>query len=215
MSLKGDKYETAEEIRFRLEGTLVKYDGDPVYITRVNMPEADDGKEIARVFFRKLPYKNKDQEVRKYLSSRKFDLTPFKMGYFNHNKQAFFVSRNPVRQNKQGLSADTTILRDVRGKPCGDMSFALMTTSDGFVDMLNNKYPDFKDAVTMLDQKDNSSVALTQTFAFNIDHDLEALVLMHKGTRCGLAMREDRALKIPKKFHFLREELEENRIPIA
>lgn len=214
MSLKGDKYETTEEVRFRLENTVVMYDKKPVYITRVNMPEGDE-KEIARVYFKELPVKPGAPEVRKFLSSRNFDLAPFKMGYFNHKKKAYFVSRNPVRQNQQGLSQGTAHFKDVYGKQAQDMNYATMVSSEGFIDMVNNKYPDFKQAVNMLEDKDNSSVALSTSFAFNIDHDLEALVLLHKGIRCGLAMQQDRALKIPKKFHFLREEMEECRIPIG
>ena len=55
MSLKGDKYETTEEVKFRLEQTVVLYDKEPVYITRVNMPDMEDKGEIARVYFIPLP----------------------------------------------------------------------------------------------------------------------------------------------------------------
>jgi hypothetical protein len=217
MSLKGDKYETAEEVRFRLENTVVLYDKEPVYITRVSLPEGPDEKnEIARVFFRSLPYTGAHQpETRKYLSSRHFDLTPFKMGYMNYKGQAYFISRAPLRQNRQGLSQNTTVITDTLGRRSDRLGFANMIADKGFVDMVHGKYPDFKNAGELLGAKDCSSVAISRTFVFMIDNDLDALYLLHKGIKCGLAMKGDQAIKVAPKFLFLREEMEECRIPVA
>jgi hypothetical protein len=219
MSLKGDKYETQEEVNFRLNNTVVLYDGKPVYITRVNIPEVEDKKEIARVFFVELPYGKKlgdgAKETRKYLSSRKFDISPFRMGYFNHNGEAIFASRTPVRQNQQGLNAKNVTFVDARGRRAENMNFNEIIKSQGFVDMVNGVFPDFAAAGDMLGNKDNSSIAVSRSFAFHVDHDLEALLLLHKGIRCGIALKGDRALKVPPKFHFLREEMEQCRIPLA
>lgn len=219
MSLKGDKYETQEEVNFRLNNTVVLYDGKPVYITRINMPEAEDKKEIARVFFVELPYGRKlgdgVKETRKYLSSRNFDLAPFRMGYFNHNGEAVFASRTPIRQNQQGLNAKNVTFVDTRGKRAENMNFNEMVKSQGFVDMVNGVFPDFFAAGELLGNKDNSSIAISRSFCFRMDHDLEALLLLHKGIKCGIALKGDRALKVPPKFHFLREEMEQCRIPLA
>jgi hypothetical protein len=218
MSLRGETYETTKEVKFRLEGTVVLYDGAPVLISRVNIPDDEDKKEIARVFFYELPYggrENGGKETRKYLSSKKFDLAPFKMGYFNHGGEAICASRVPIRQNQQGLSANTCSLTNIRGNKSGNLHFNMMIGSKGFVDMVSGKFPTFTEAGEMLGNKDNSSVAVSRSFAFLIDHDLEALLLMHKGIRCGIAVRGQKALNLPPKFHFLREEAEECRIPLA
>jgi hypothetical protein len=233
MSLKGDKYENVEEIQFRIGGSVVLYEGRPVYISRVAMPEgAEEAKEIARVFFHELPFggaakrdpfgdeiqpfKPKAGEVRKFLSSKKFDLAPFPMGYWNTAKgEAVFVSRSPVRQNRQGLTQESCNFKDCRGKAAQDYSFAGMIKCQGFVDMINGKYPTFKEAGDKLDAKEGSSVAVSRNFAFIVDHDLEALLLMHRGIKCGLALKGDKALRLPPKFHFLRQEAEECRIPLA
>ena len=216
MSLKGDKYETQEEVKFRLEGSVVLYDEKPVYITRVQHPE--DENEIARVYFRELPYGGglgDNKESRKYLSSKKFDLAPFRMGYMNHKGAAIFVSRAPVRQNKQGLSIGVTSFADVRGQKSGLINFPLMIASQGFVDMFYGKYPDFKQVGDLIGNTEEASVAVSRSFAFYIDHDLESLYLLNKGVKCGIVMKGDRGLKIPPKYHFLRQEMEEHRIPLA
>lgn len=222
MSLKGDKYETTEEIRFRLEGTVVSYDNRPVYISRVQVPDIEDEKEIARVFFFELPYGGivkrgvpAPKETRKYLSSKKFDLTPLKLGYFNYLDQAVFASRAPVRQNKQGLCRNTCTFTDPRGRRDDGMNFETAIGAEGFVNMIDGKYPSFKEAGDMIGDKAMSSVAVSRSFAFVIENDLDALILVHKGLKCGIALKGDKALKIPPKFHFLKEEMEACRIPLA
>ena len=218
MSLRGDKYETQEEINFRLYNTVVMYDGNPVYITRVSLPENEDEKEIARVFFLELPYGGlavaRNQETRKYLSSRKFDLAPFRMGYFNHGGQAIFASRAPVRQNQQGLTSKNVTFTDIRGRKSDIMNFNEMLRSKGFVDMVNGVYPTFKEVGDMVGTKEQTSVAVSRLFAVGLDQDLEALVLLHKGIRCGIALKGDRGLRVSPKFQFLKEELEQCRIPL-
>lgn len=217
MSLKGDKYENAEEVKFRLENSVVLYDGRPVFIHKVSVPDIENDKgEIARVFFYELPLvdRGKAQEQRRYLSSKKFDLAPFRMGYMNNKGHASFVARQPIRQNKQGLTSGVCAITDILGHPSMYLNFGEMIRSQGFVDMIDGKYPDFKECGDMLNKKDVSSVAVSRSFAFSIDHDLEALFLLHKGIKCGMSLRGDRGIKLPAKFHFLREEMEEHRIPI-
>jgi hypothetical protein len=217
MSLKGDKYETQEEVNFRLSNSIVTYDGKPVYITRIQHPEDEDGKEVARVFFYEIPLKQGGgaRETRKFLSSRKFDLATPPLGYMNFQKRALYLSRRPVRQQRQGLTNDTLSIIGVTGRPTMDHNMNNLITSNGFVDMFANKYPSFKEAGDLLDDGEVSSVAVSRKFAFLIDHDLEALFLTHKSVRCGVAFKDDKGMKIPDKYHFLKEELEEARIPIA
>lgn len=218
MSLKGDKYENAEETRFRLENTVVLYDKKPVYISRVGpIEDVGEKKEIARVYFLDLPMVagKEGKETRKYLSSRNFDLSPFSMGYMNYKGQATFVSRTPVRQNKQGLNAGTTLFTNVAGRRSEVLDFNSMLRSPEFIKMFEGKYPSFQEAGGLIGDGKTTSVAISKMFAFSIDDDLQALFLFHKNIKCGISMKGDKALKIAPKFHFLREEMEECRIPIA
>lgn len=239
MSLRGDKYETVEEVKFRLENTVVLYDEEPVYITRVNAVEPGDDVnpgEVSKVYFQPLPWRGAAKNdlfirfdpavqnpapkapdrraTRKFLSSRKFDLTPFKMGYFNEGGQATFVSRAPVRQNQQGLSARTALFSDIKGRKSLNIGWNQLINSQGFVDMVHGKYPSLEEAKELINNENHTSVAVSRSFAFFIDHDLESMFLMHKGTKCGFCSTDDNGVKVPNKFHFLREEMEEARIPI-
>lgn len=222
MSLKGDKYETAEEIRARLEGTVVRYDNEPVYITRV---EEDDRDDIARVYFRKLPYSDRGEEYRKYLSSRYFNCSPFQMGYVNYQGKAVLLSRLPARQYKQGLSGNSLMVTDIQGKDArrgfGGIvekgvlpSFNDLLRSSVFPDLIAKKYPSFKEVGELL-ADDVKSVALSPSYAVAIDRELESLFLFNKGTRVGLALIGDKGIRLSSKFHYLKEELEEHRVPLA
>lgn len=221
MSLKGDKYETTEEVKFRLEGTVVKYEDRLVYITNVNVPdrEEDGKKEVARVFFKELPLAPNAPNVRKFLSSRNFDLTPFPMGYINHQGEAVFVSRAPVRQNKQGLSRGNTQFTFPDAKNRVDnkrrnIDFEDLITSQAFVDMYNNKYPSFQEAGKMLDGKNCKSVAIGRKFVLSIDDELELLLLYHEGVKCAVAFKGDKALRLPPRFKFLKEEVAKLGVPV-
>lgn len=216
MSLKGDKYESVEEVKFRLEKSVVLYDGEPVYIKDVGIPNDEEmrNKDVARVYFVPLPYTENARSTRKFLSSRKFDLEPFKMGYCNVGSEAVFVRRVPIRQQKQGLCPGNIQITNLKGNPSENYNFDKLIRSQGFVDMAHKKYPRFAEVGDLLEGK-VSSVALSGSFAVNIDQDLGALELYHRGVRCGLAFIGDKAIKIPDKFKFLKEEAEECLIPLA
>lgn len=211
MSLKGDKYETLEEIKMRLESSVVLYDGAPVYITRVAAPEADDKKEISRVFFRELPYEPDGRDIRKFLSSRKFDLNIPNLGYINHRGRALYLTRAPVRQYSQGLCNKNTTVMELGGRR-SEWSFNDIIRGDGLANLLKGSYPSFKEAGEILNEK-TQSVAISKSFAVNIDNDLDVLMMSYKGTKCGLAFKGERAIRLSPKFHFLKNEAEELKIP--
>lgn len=213
MSLKGDKYENAEEVRFRLEGTIVQYEGKPVYITRVGMPDLEE-KEIARVYFRALPI-GANKEVRKLLSSKNFDLAPVKLGYMNKDGKAYYLARTAVRQNKQGLNSQVLTYQSVTGGHLGrQFDFRLLVEDQCFVDLLNGVYPTFKEVEQMFGNKGITSVAISRCFAFMIDHDFECLYLMHKGVKCGICFKGEDKMTVPPKYRFLKEEMAQFNIPI-
>lgn len=217
MSLKGDKYETTEEVKFRLEHTIVLYDNSPVYITNIATPRgtADDEDSIARVYFYELPLiRGEDKEIRKYLSSKKFDLSPFKMGYMNTDRGVCYVSRTPIRQNRQGLCAGNTKIVDHMGLNCNFMNFNSLIKEQGFVDMVLGKYPSFKQATEIMENTGVESVAISNNVAFYLDKDLDALILLHKNIRCGIALRGDKGIRLSRKYHFLKQEIEEFNIPL-
>lgn len=220
MTLRGDQYETVEETKFRLEGTVVLYDGAPVYITAVQMPGEEDAEEIARVYFRELPLTRKPKrgdDIRKYLSSRKFDLSPFKMGYANYEGHAIYISRAPVRGNKQGLCRANVAIRGADGSRCGWFEFHEFLHSKSFVDMFNGDYPSFREAKELFagDPDGCKSVAVSRDFAICPEADLGMFFLVHKGTKCGISLEGDQGIRLSPRYAFLNQVIEQARIPLA
>lgn len=214
MPLTGSSYETLDEISFRLNNTVVLYENKPVYITKIAGP-AETEDEIARVYFHELPLGGAvKRETRKFLSSRKFDLRPFRMGYMNFKSEAVFLSRTPIRQNRQGLGADNVLLYDFKGELKNNLSFRDVLYSKGFVDMVKNLYPDFPKARDLLKNNDATSVAVNRAFSFVKDDQLDVCVLLYKNSKCGLLLDDEKGVRVPPKFHFLRNEMEEHYIPI-
>lgn len=217
MTLRGDKYENADEIRMRLEGSIVLYDGDPVLIAQVSVPELEDADEKARVHFYNLPINpnKKLATTRKYLSSRKFDLTPFKMGFANIGEKAYFISRAPVRQNKQGLAAGTCIINTIFGKPSNEVVWNTLIRSEGFGKMVKGEYPSFEEASDTLKEDLVTSVAVSRSFALFKDDELDVSVLSHKGSKCGIILEGDTGVRVSTRFKFLKESLESCGIPMV
>lgn len=218
MSLKGVAYETVEEANMRLSGSVVLYDGEPVYVTRVtaleNPDEAGPGGDIARVYISPLPYGGVAKEARKYISSRKFDLSPFRMGWCN--TQAIgpvYVSRRPARKVRQGLTAANLVTKSLGGGN-GALSAPQLFNDPGFLRCIKNDYPSYKDALDVVKKKAIDGVPVGREFLLQKDEELGIVYLYRGLSKCGLIL-DDNKVTVPDKFKFLREELEEARIEVA
>lgn len=215
MTLRGDKYETLEEITTRLKGSVVIYDGDPVYVVDVGQVGPGDPADVARVYIAPLPILpgkeyTKEMCERKFITSKKFDLRPFKMGFMNYEGEAVYLSRIPQRQYTQGLKNNTLRAAMPSGKPF--KGFGSVVTAQAFVDCIKGKYPSIQEAM----RTGASSVALSRDFAFTRDEDLNLLILNYKDVKCGtkdMDSGHEVGFRLSPKFKFLKESLEQARIP--
>lgn len=216
MTLRGDKYETLEEVSARLKGSVVMYDGDPVYVADVGAVGPGDGPDVARVYIVPLPlnknkFYGKEEANRKLLSSKKFDLRPFKLGFMNYDGRAYYLSRIPARQYTQGLKGNTLRIKTLDGG--NPPPFQQLVYEKAFYDCIKGVYTPVKDAFD--DLKGKKSVAISRDFAFTVDDDLSLLILKHKDVSCGIKLENERGFRLSKKFSFLKESLEEARIPLG
>lgn len=212
MSLKVE-YENAQEANFRLQGTLVLYDGEPVYVSQVlHEPDLPKG-DIFRVYTSSLPFNGVREGDRRYISSGKFDLTPFRMGFVNLNGDAVYLSRNSARQNRQGLG-ERTLSAQALKEDVALPRFTALIREQAFVDCIKGKYPPVEQALKKLQEANVNSVAISREYAV-AKHDTldELLVIYHKNTVVGFMETSGKAFKLGKKFQFLKQELEERNIP--
>jgi hypothetical protein len=214
--IKGIEYETAEEANMRLSNSVVLYDGRPVYISEIRRDEELPKGEICRVIMHELPLTDNNRGERKYISSGKFNLAPFKMGFLNLAGKTFYLSRNTARQNRQGLSERTLSVEALTASAQGSRlpRFRDLLNNTEFVDMITGKYPSVDEALTLLEQDDIASVAISREYAIVADEELEDLiVLFHKTKKVGF-MPTKGSFKLSKKFKFLKEELDERKIKV-
>lgn len=208
MSLKGDKYETLEEVKFRLSRSVVIYDGCPVYISEVGYPEEGQD-EVARVYFKTLPVSAYDPLKRKYLSSRKFDLSPFKMGYCEVNGSVYWVERVPRRQYVQGLSEASVYISPL-DKQKENLSFGRLIKSECLNDFVAHNYRPVEESLGMIRAGVAQEAALWHSFAASLHDDLGFICLHHNEKPFGIILKNDLStVIISNKFKYLKEEIQE------
>ena len=214
------KYEEVGDAKMRLRGCVVLYKGAPVLVSDVL---AGNGDDIFRVLFNELPIvgarvKRADPEEgegvkRKFISSKHFDIAPFKMGYVNSQGPggAFYCQRMPNRVQKQGLCAEnfTAVNNYGQGIP-----FGAFTTSKEVPAMIANDYPSFDQAVRSLDKL--SAVAFHREFCLVKDAVIQGLIyLYHKAKKVGMYTKNNGEIGLGKQFACLKETLQEQRIKVG
>lgn len=228
------KYETVHDAVMRLRGTVVLYKGDPVQIQEIR--EGTNKEDILRVLIKPLPVltgfdaidgpvipprgggiaaaarraieEAKEAEgVRKYISSKHFDIAPFPLGYVNRptGPGAFYCSRMPNRVQKQGLCAENFKGVDNYG---GLVDFRTFLRCKEVPLMVSGDYPTFDQAVRGLAKV--PSVAFSRYFCLVKDEVIADLVyLYHKGMKVGMFNKGTGELCLGEKFRCLKESLTE------
>jgi hypothetical protein len=147
-------------------------------------------------------------DMRKFISSKKFDMAPFPMGFMNLEGLAYYCSRLPRRQQRQGLSDGTFQAVAVGHEGMGGHRLSDVIYFKEFVDCIKGNYPSFDQARRMLERGEATSVGFTRTFALIADESMPELVyLYHKKDKVGFIMGD--VLKLSKEGKCLAEALKE------
>lgn len=225
------KYETVDDARMRLRQTVVLYKGTPVLIREVTRGEGKD--DVIRVLIQQLPNGGaeklpanagglaarlqrhadviEEDAKRKYISSKHFDIAPFRMGYVNYAKGegAFYCSRLPTRVQKQGLCHENFKGVTNSGKGIPFPSFLACKET---LAMVANDYPSFERALVSLNKV--NAVAFHRDFCLVKDEAIPQLVyLYHKGVKVGMHSKGEIALG--PKFTCLKESLDEMQLRVG
>lgn len=201
------KYERVEDASMRLRNTVVLYKGAPVLVTNVVKGETKD--EILRVSIREIPTTRRGaetEEQRKYISSKHFDIAPFRMGYVNRQDKAgaFYCRRLPNRIQKQGLCGENFQAFNNYGHA---VDFNTFLSTKEVNEMVAGVYPSFNVALKALDKA--YAVAFSRNFCLVKDEVLPNLTyIYHKAEKVGLLGPNKEAM-LPKRFECLKESLVE------
>lgn len=218
-------YENLEEAQRRLTGTVVLYDGEPVYIAQVSNVREDN---TFRLWCQKLPNEDLNLGIgdlpegerpvnsfRKKINSPRFNkFRPFEMGYINlfqtrAGGKLFFpvyLTRTPARRGKQGFNEGSYNCRDNRG---GDRrpSFVDIIFSEAFVEMIKGDYPSYREVVARVQDVEEGGIAVDRAFCVCKDRESGIVFLDYRSETVGIARADE--ILLSDKFSFLRETIVE------
>jgi hypothetical protein len=156
-------YDTERDLIDRLHGTICRYDEKAVRVTVLGKSELQlvdpvSGKEVVRI--------RPNDEL--------FDISSPEIGYLNLTGTpsvdgVYKLERNPYRKFRQGLYAECCSAYEIDGRTCTMINAATVFQYPvGLVDMIENRYPSFHEAVKMLFSEEKKEVAISKDIALSM-----------------------------------------------
>lgn len=110
--LKGDdtRYDSAGDVHRRLNGTFIKFEGEPVYVVAEGMFLT------AR--------KSSGQSFVVSANDKRLDISSLPLGFINTQRGAQYVSRWPRRSQVQGVHPDYMVYHDIQRGASRPLSFS-------------------------------------------------------------------------------------------
>lgn len=206
MSKRKFFYDSIEDSQRRLNGTVVLLDGEPALVNAVNGLNTD---QIASVM--PIPYSPRTAPIEAPLIPKRFtirNLPP--LGYVDYKDHSHYMMRVPSRQTKQGYCrANTQISPNPLG---GTPTFEGIMNTKQFQAMMAGKYARFTNVFDEILASENPlKRAFCKQMALDID-DMESITLEHRGMKVAVANNPRKygpVFRLPKKFQYLTEELQE------
>ncbi len=161
----GDRH----DIGMRLNETLCRYDGDAVCVY-TNAYLDDDTIDVTFL---------KDGSIKKgiKISDKKFDYSSPKVGYIQSNKNCGFMTRAPIRSQKQGLSKGNIYYNN--GRISNQMFL-----SGSMHNMIVGEYPTYLRAIKKIIKGGYNGVAISRSFAIFLGKG--CLELEYRGKRIAM-----------------------------
>ncbi len=152
-----DAFYNNEDARRRLNGCILFYDGEPVFL------QSYDGGTFCMYKLGKVVGGN--YTLIKYTDPKLTDDIP-RLGYVNRERQARYIMRHVIRDQRNGLPTEAIYSHDGNFGSGG-------IYSDDMANMLMNKYPSVSEAHANVTKNRWESCAFSKSYAF--DHELNIL----------------------------------------
>ena len=206
-------YDSLEDASRRLQGTVVLHKNlGPVYVSGLQGLNTDQYADVVPLPTGRrgegnttLPLTPKEFEIHKLPS----------LGYVDTADYSFYLNRRSNRQGKQGFCrTNINIPNNNTGRV---PAFENLLASRQFLNMLTNKYPKMEEVFDkVLKSEEPIMQSFSKIFALSID-DMESVSLWNRGLKVAVANNPKKygpQFRLPPKFQYLREELQENGIRI-
>jgi hypothetical protein len=207
-------YENLEEASFRLNGTVVLYDGNPVYVA--TLENHKDG--IVRVNIMDLPLDPNTMtspSTRKMINSPKFNkFRPFEVGNMNYLSQngnliPLRVERIPARTRMQGANSTNMRISMVDPRLAAGAAFNWnnLICNEGFVEMVKNIYPTLPEFF----ESETPACCLSRDLTVNTVERSGVCYVFYKMESIGILNTNGSLFLFPK-YNYLKESLDAARI---
>lgn len=187
-------YDNLEDVRNKLNGTLCYYKNKAVMV-KESYPavHAEQNGMLTKEYLAGKGPLEKDFAIvlvdpggrakrTVLLTDKEFNYMDFELGYANQNPVAVFWYRQPIRQYRQGLRHEQLGYNVSNKAFKGMMEFGF---GRPIADMMENIYPKFSEAVTMLKNQEATIIAFHRNFAISYDEVHNDLILEYKGKLIG------------------------------
>lgn len=211
------RYDTVQDARAKLQGTLAYYGDTSVYIHEITEYLPDPNANVLGMRCRlnwltDMTAKRQTVDI----TDLKFRYMEFNIGYINAYQYATWFFRMPFRQYRQGLRNDQCQFRDESGLwrniNVNQAHILGATAETGF--MMEDKYPSFEEALKGVRDKTAIKIAFHRDFAISQDGLRGEIVLEHKGIPTAYA-DTGMIFKCNSELNFLRETISELKLKVA
>lgn len=184
-----DKYVEPEYAATRLNETIVRLNGVPIMVTRVD----EDGTVVGY-------YLNSLRSLVTTLNE--IDINPVDLGYCNREVgEAIYLTRAPMREDwRQGLRHNT--LRTSDGRRADYITLSELGRT------IEGSFPTMMVALGRVMSKAINSLAFSRDWAFNNQADGD-VIANYKGMSVGLVDPRSLTITLAPRFNWLNETLEE------
>lgn len=181
------RYDTPEDLKMRLDHSLVLYKGQPYFINtsklEIYLLDISQGNKLG-------PISPDDPDL---------DLSSPELGYCLTGPYAHYIARYPFRRQKQGL--DVGNLLDIREESLAPVRRVELNVEwSAVVQAIKGEYKTLPEIWTMFARGDFISIPFHRKFALVRTRDTNVFQVSYAGTRIGLLTRSDNTLVISKAY---------------
>ena len=201
-------YDNLEDVKSKLLGTIVMYDGVPCHIKQV-YTAADYGNDEHEYW---LATSNLGGRlvITRGLTDPLFNFTKFNIGYANYKSAAVWWYRLPYKQYRQGLKADQ--FRYHASEKAAALGIFSFGTGKDIDQMLKAEYPGFEEVEKTIKSQENGGLPIVQAFHknFALSHDRihDDMILEYKGQLIGNII-DRKTFKLLSEYSHLNEVVQE------
>lgn len=190
-------YDNLEDVRSKLLGTYVYYEGKAVLVK-------DIGEVTPGTYMLTIVPPNGRSRKNCLLDDPNLNYMRYNLGYSNHGHSAAWWYRMPLKQYRQGLKNEQMRLYASKDEYLHRVEFGF---NKPITDMLEGVYPKFEEIEKPLKDKNAEVIAFHKDFAASWDAIHRDMVLEYKGKSIGCFKKND--FELMEEFQHLTEALKE------